>query len=48
MRGCVCEGVCVCVCGWVVGHVYNVIRAAGEAGEDDEATLRNSWTPNYL
>lgn len=47
----VCVRVCVCACvgvGWVVGHVSNVIRAAGEAGEDDEASLRNAWSPNYL
>ena len=51
---CVCVRVCgyvgVCGSGWVVGHVHHVIRAGGEeeAGEDDEASLRNSWTPNYI
>lgn len=44
---------CVGVYAWVwvctVGHVYNVIWAGGEkeAGKDDGASLRNSWTPNY-
>lgn len=46
---CVCGGVYTCVSVCAVGHVHNVIWAGGEkeAGKDDDASLRNSWTPSY-